>query len=342
MHHREERVFVREVTARSYPLREFRRAMLDAPRVRGPEVVTEGSLHRGDADVGHSGEAPTSRTWYRLSPGDEPFWTQTLQVHFVEIAPGGANRGHGHQNEAAFYVLEGRGYEIHDEERYEWERGDVAIVHSDCVHRHFNASDTERALLLVVKAKPLWMFLGLVQQGRQARMEEDSRWGPRVDWSDLWTPGVRGRRKVVKGADVPWTRARDGEIKVLSSAAVPDLRLFSLDIYERRVPPGSRTGRHWHMADEVVYILAGRGHSLQWEVEAEIDGRYHARIAREPSRHDVRAGDLLYVPPNTVHQTVNDSPQEPLLLLAAQNRVVKMLGYDNVVHLEDAPEWSGR
>jgi len=59
---------------------------------------------------------------------------------------------HGHQNEAAFYILEGRGYEIHDDQRYDWAKDDLVFVHADSVHRHFNPYD-EKALALVVKAK---------------------------------------------------------------------------------------------------------------------------------------------------------------------------------------------
>jgi gentisate 1,2-dioxygenase len=61
----------------------------------------------------------------------------------------------------------------------------------------------------------------------------------------------------------------------------------------------------------------------------------YARIADKPSRWDFAAGDLLYVPQNTVHQPVNDG-DEPLLFLSAQNRLFKQLGYDNVVYVEDA------
>ena len=47
-------------------------------------------------------------------------------------------------NEAAFYILDGEGYEIHDGIRYDWKAGDVAIVHNNCVHQHFNASRPSR------------------------------------------------------------------------------------------------------------------------------------------------------------------------------------------------------
>jgi quercetin dioxygenase-like cupin family protein len=120
------------------------------------------------------------------------------------------------------------------------------------------------------------------------------------------------------------------------------VRVVSVDLYEQEIPPGSRSGKHWHMADEVLYVLSGRGHSLHWEVEAEIAERYYARVAREPTRHEFGPGDTIYVPQNTVHQHVNASEEEPLVVLSAQNRLLKQLGYDTVVHLEDAPEYAGQ
>src|ERR1700749_87806 len=153
------RVFLRGMTSETYGLGEFRAKQLEAPRVRDDSVVVD------DAKVAHSGDSAKSRTWWRIGPGDEPFLTQTIQVHFVELPPESANNGHGHQNEAAFYILERRGYEIHDDKRYDWEKGDLAFVHTDSVHRHYNPYD-ERAVALVMKAKSTWMFMGLIQQGR--------------------------------------------------------------------------------------------------------------------------------------------------------------------------------
>jgi hypothetical protein len=95
------------------------------------------------------------------------------------------------------------------------------------------------------------------------------------------------------------------------------------------------------MADEAVYVISGKGYSLHWDVEAEIDDRYYARVAKEPTRWEFSAGDLLSVPHNTVHQHFNADPKEPLVFLSAENRLYAHLGYDSVVHLEDAPEFSG-
>ena len=100
--------------------------------------------------------------------------TQTLHIHLEEYAPGGTTQKHGHVNEAAFYILDGAGYEIHDGMRYDWQAGDVAIVHNNCVHQHFNASAKEPARALVIKTKPMYLFMNMlfqhtVKSGRRRR-----------------------------------------------------------------------------------------------------------------------------------------------------------------------------
>ncbi len=328
---KEGRVFLRGMSSEQYGLKEFREAQLSAPRVRNDDFVAD------DAKVGHSGDSKDSRTWWRIGPGDEPFLTQNLQVHFVEIPPGKSNHGHGHQNEAVFYILQGKGYEIHDDVKYPWEAGDLAIVHVDSVHRHFNDGD-ETAKALVIKAKSTWMYFNLIQQGRSGPVDDEERFGPREDWTRIWTPGLEAKNKVVKPSDTVWETTRDGKVRVLCSKDTPDVRVVSVDVYEQEIPPGSRSAKHLHMADEVAYVLSGSGESLQWEVAAEIAERYYARVANDPTRWEFKADDTVYVPQNHVHQYVNTG-DEPLRILVAQNRLITYLGYDNVVYFEDAPEF---
>src|ERR671938_1417122 len=229
---KEGRVFLRGMRSEHYGLSEFRRAQLAAPRVRNDAVVVD------DAKVGHSGDSKDSRTWWRIGPGDHPFLTQNLQVHFVEIAPGKSNHGHGHQNEAVFYILQGRGYEIHDDVKYPWEAGDLAIVHVDSVHRHFTDGD-ETAKALVIKAKSTWMYFNLIQQGRSGPVEGEDRFGPREEWGRIWTPGGDERTKVVKSTDGTWETTRDGRVRVICSADTPHVRVFSVAIYGQEIPSGS-------------------------------------------------------------------------------------------------------
>lgn len=325
------RVFVRGLTSETYGLGDFRRQQLAVERVRDDSVVVD------DAKVAHSGDSEKSRTWWRLGPGDEDFLTQTIQVHFVELPPESSNHGHGHQNEAAFYILEGRGYEVHDDQRYDWAKDDLVYVHTDSVHRHFNPYD-EKAVALVVKAKCTWMFMGLIQQGRSGPIERPEEFEERSEWGLIWTPGVLERRKVVTAEDSVWETTPMGRMRVMNAAEMTQNRQFGVDVFELTIPAGSRSGKHWKMADEILYVLEGDGYSLHWEVQAEIAEKYYARIAKEPTRHEIRTGDTLYVPQNTIVQHFA-ADGTPLHLLSAQNRVFKTLGYDNVHYFENAPEF---
>ena len=89
---------------------------------------------------------------------------QSIETHLSVITPGGTGQRHGHMNSALFYVISGKGYDIHDGKRYDYEAGDIIIVENGCVHQHFNASDTEDLVCLVMKAKPLFLFMHMLFQ----------------------------------------------------------------------------------------------------------------------------------------------------------------------------------
>jgi len=61
-------------------------------------------------------------------------------------------------------ILEGKGYDIHDGKRIDWEAGDAAIVENSCVHQHFNADPQHEARIVIFKAKPLFIFFHLLFQ----------------------------------------------------------------------------------------------------------------------------------------------------------------------------------
>lgn len=89
---------------------------------------------------------------------------QAIETHIETYAPGGANGKHGHMNSAVMYVLKGKGYDIHDGKKMEWAAGDAMIVENACVHQHFNADDNNEAILLLMKAKPLFLFMHMIFQ----------------------------------------------------------------------------------------------------------------------------------------------------------------------------------
>jgi hypothetical protein len=319
------RVFVRGIESGTYVLDEPLQERLDAPRVRGDEFVA------ADAGVGTLGSNTKMPPRSLLSPGDKPFLTQSLHDHTVPIPARDSNGGHAHQNDATFYIVEGVGYEIHDDVRYDWSAGDLVLVHNDSVHQHFNPYD-EPALTVVFKTKPTWMFLGLTAQGKHTPPERLEGFGPREDWSQLWTPGATELKKVIKSTDREWEETPYAKLKQFTGPGT-DARTFSIDVAELEIGPGGRSGKRWQMADEACYVLEGSGYSLHWEVRAEFAEKYYAHIALEPTRHEFTKGQLLYIPPNTVAQHFADEGST-LRMVSGQSRVFRNLGYDNTVYLE--------
>jgi quercetin dioxygenase-like cupin family protein len=76
---------------------------------------------------------------------------------------------HGHQYDACFYALEGKGYEIHDGKRFDWEAGDAFYVSpGGCVHQHFNGDPERTAQMLVFMLAPAYTSMNLVADGNIA------------------------------------------------------------------------------------------------------------------------------------------------------------------------------
>ncbi|HEY7146826.1 MAG TPA: cupin domain-containing protein [Streptosporangiaceae bacterium] len=316
------RVYVREISSGNYNLEDFRQEQLELGRIRNTDVDDYGRPFTEDP------QAESVAPW-RVSPGDQEFLTQSIQVHFRNMRPGGKSGKHGHQNEAVFYILEGSGYDIDDEIRYEYSAGDTLLVHTDSVHQHFNSSQDEWCKILVFKAKSLYLMLGLVEQGRE-KSQPDDKFGPPQPWGPIWTEGCEDLRKVIRATDGQWTDdKRVGHIRRIIDKDLTGARCYSMDLYEQIIGPGESSVEHRHMADEVAYVVSGSGESVQRDVRSEISTRYHARFARQARRFDFAAGDAVYVPNNCAHQFRNTG-SEPLRLVVGHNRAFRHLGYDNI------------
>jgi quercetin dioxygenase-like cupin family protein len=147
-HSKKDRIFVRSIEG-AYNLTEELNRLRAMPRVRKAKDIK-------------FVDGPQAYSRHYVEPKDGI--TQNFHIHLEEYGPGGKSQKHGHVNEAAFYILDGTGYEIHDGIKYDWKAGDVAIVHNNCVHQHFNASDSKPARALVLKTKPMYMFMNMLFQ----------------------------------------------------------------------------------------------------------------------------------------------------------------------------------
>ena len=146
------------------------------------------------------------------------------------------------------------------------------------------------------------------------------------------------RRKVVTPADMPWEMSRQGLLKHLLNAAM-NVRYESIDAYMQIIPPGSKSGKHRHLAEECFYVLEGKGYDLHQDCDVEVKDRYEWVVQGEVKRFEWEAGDMVYIPPNTIHQHHNADPKRPVRLISSINRIFKNFGLNDLEQLEDAPEF---
>src|SRR3954467_12750439 len=149
------------------------------------------------------------------------------------------------------------------------------------------------------------------------------------------------RRKVVHPQEMPWEMSRQGLLKHLLNEQM-NTRMESVNAYMQIIPPGSRSGKHRHLAEECVYVLEGRGYDLHQDCDVEITDTYHWKAQDEVKRYEWEAGDVIYIPPNTIHQHFNADPARPVRLISATNRIYKQVGLNDLEQLEDAPEYDAK
>jgi quercetin dioxygenase-like cupin family protein len=158
--------------------------------------------------------------------------------------------------------------------------------------------------------------------------------------SDAATAPARNgkRKKVVHPNEMPWEMSRQGLLKHLLNEQM-NTRMESVDAYMQLIPPGSRSGKHRHLAEECVYVLEGKGYDLHQDCDVEITDTYHWKAQDEVKRFEWQAGDLIYIPPNTIHQHFNADPDRPVRLISAINRIYRKFGLNDLEQIEDAPEY---
>src|SRR5436189_3974895 len=147
------------------------------------------------------------------------------------------------------------------------------------------------------------------------------------------------RKKVVQPQDMPWEMARQGLLKHLLNSAM-NTRMETVDAYMQIIPPGSRSGRHRHLAEECLYVLEGRGYDLHQDCDVEITDTYAWKPQSEIKRFEWEAGDVIYIPPCTIHQHFNADAARPARLISCINRIYKNSGLNDLEQIEDAPEYN--
>jgi quercetin dioxygenase-like cupin family protein len=146
------------------------------------------------------------------------------------------------------------------------------------------------------------------------------------------------RRKVVHPDEMPWEMSRQGLLKHLLNAGM-NTRMETVDAYMQIIPPSSRSGKHRHLAEECLYVVEGHGYDLHQDCDVEITDTYAWKPQSEIKRFEWEAGDVIYIPPCTIHQHFNADAGRPARLISCINRIYKNSGLNDLEQIEDAPEY---
>ena len=149
------------------------------------------------------------------------------------------------------------------------------------------------------------------------------------------------RKKIVHSDEMPWEMSRQGLLKHLLNAQM-NTRMETVDAYMQVIPPGSRSGKHRHLAEECLYVVEGRGYDLHQDCDVEITDTYNWKPKPEIKRFEWEAGDVIYIPPCTIHQHFNADPARPARLISCINRIYKNSGLNDLEQIENAPEYDAK
>jgi quercetin dioxygenase-like cupin family protein len=148
------------------------------------------------------------------------------------------------------------------------------------------------------------------------------------------------RPKVVKSNEMPWENSPHGLLKHIVNEGM-NTRAETVDAYMQVIPPGSKSGKHRQLAEQAFYVVEGCGYDIHVDCNLHIaNGEKYSWVPEdEEKRFEWEAGDMVYVPPNTISQHFNADPRKPARLVMVTNRVYRKSGLNDLEQLENAPEY---
>ena len=136
--------------------------------------------------------------------------------------------------------------------------------------------------------------------------------------------------QVVRRKDLPAELNSQGVMRWYMHPAIKDIVLSTLAIHEQEIAPRSRSGRLRFQGGQILFVIAGTGHTL-------IDG----------VKYRWKAWDVLNLPlkkDGIIIQHFNDSDSDPARLLVVEPNLFAATGVDRgcgFEQLENAPDFKG-
>ena len=88
-----------------------------------------------------------------------PSGIMTYECFLQEIPPRGWSGKHRHVGEEVQFIIEGEGYSVLDDVRWDWGKNDVVCTPVMTTHQHFN-SDSRRPVLFIALRSLLYSVIG--------------------------------------------------------------------------------------------------------------------------------------------------------------------------------------
>ncbi|HZU07977.1 MAG TPA: cupin domain-containing protein [Chloroflexota bacterium] len=88
----------------------------------------------------------------------------TMGCYIQLLPPGFASAAHRHTSSVVYHVVEGEGYSLVGDQRFDWQAKDVFCVPSWAPHQHVNTSSSAPAILFSYTDAPVLRALGLFRE----------------------------------------------------------------------------------------------------------------------------------------------------------------------------------
>jgi len=135
-----------------------------------------------------------------------------------------------------------------------------------------------------------------------------------IEWRDIERQRKKDGLLVVKGKDLPLENNPQGLMRWYMHPAMDNLSMKSMNVYVQEIPPGGYSGRLKVPGGIIIYIWAGRGHTI-------LDG----------VRYDWKADDVLNIPnrpDGCAVQHFNDDAETTVKLLVVEANLIGAIGVD--------------
>jgi gentisate 1,2-dioxygenase len=254
---------------------------------------------------------------------------------------------HRHQGGVVIFVVEGRGYTIADDQKVDWQAGDLILLPmkpGGVAHQHVNLDSDKPSRWLAFISNAFREHTGyeIVQLQDAPEWQASSKTAPPAQpapapkiaapaprsepgapqnlLDELFAMRDEFRRrnrdglKVVKGADLPWEHNAQGKMKWYVHPRKPDTCTKTFLLYVQEIAPRGRSGKQRVPGGTAHVVLSGR-------MAAEVDGR----------RYDCEEMDCIALPikhRGVEYQFFNPDPDRPCRFVAGSPNFYEILGFD--------------